>query len=357
MLAPAGAPTSENVSVSGGRSGSVAMAVNVYGASSGIVALAGTPAIAGARFTSVTCTTTVWESASAGVPSSNTRTVTLWSAGPSASPGVQEKAPVPGSMLAPAGAPAPSENVSPCAGRFASVAVAVNVSAVPSASVCSPIAASAGATFTSRISNAAALVALVALPEASNAVTRTRAVEERVSGTTHEKLPELAMFAATAEGQVAPLSVEYSIRTESTPAASVAVQVTAWLVPIVHTSPPSGEVTSTTGNVLSIVTEAAGAATSDSGRFEQSRILRLSTETRPVPEGRALFTAMLNSVPVAPVGPHAAPRITPSTAYVLPPRWRGWKTVEPSALRNVASVMLARPLLSSSPGESVNVTL
>jgi hypothetical protein len=54
IVAPGGAPTSENVSVCAGTSLSVAVAVNVYGDSSGIVALAGTFAIAGAAFTSVT---------------------------------------------------------------------------------------------------------------------------------------------------------------------------------------------------------------------------------------------------------------------------------------------------------------
>jgi hypothetical protein len=54
MLAPLGAPTSENVSGCAGTSLSVAVAVNVYAESSGIVALAGTFAITGAAFTSVT---------------------------------------------------------------------------------------------------------------------------------------------------------------------------------------------------------------------------------------------------------------------------------------------------------------
>jgi hypothetical protein len=54
IVAPVGAPISENVSVCAGRSAVGRVAVNVYGASSGIVALAGTFAIAGAAFTSVT---------------------------------------------------------------------------------------------------------------------------------------------------------------------------------------------------------------------------------------------------------------------------------------------------------------
>src|SRR5215467_10946036 len=48
--APAGAPTSESLKVCAGRSGSVTLAVNVYGASSGIVADAGTPEMVGAVF-------------------------------------------------------------------------------------------------------------------------------------------------------------------------------------------------------------------------------------------------------------------------------------------------------------------
>ena len=47
IAAPDGAPTSENVSVCAGRSESVALAVNVYGTSSGVVAVAGTPESAG----------------------------------------------------------------------------------------------------------------------------------------------------------------------------------------------------------------------------------------------------------------------------------------------------------------------
>ena len=50
MLAPVGAPTSENVSAWAGRSASVAVAVNVYGANSGTVAVGGTPASTGATF-------------------------------------------------------------------------------------------------------------------------------------------------------------------------------------------------------------------------------------------------------------------------------------------------------------------
>src|SRR6266516_5911910 len=72
MLAPAGPLTSENVSVCTGRSESVAVAVNVYAASSGIVAVAGTPANTGATFVLVTVSVMP---ASVFVTPSDTRTV------------------------------------------------------------------------------------------------------------------------------------------------------------------------------------------------------------------------------------------------------------------------------------------
>src|SRR5262245_1815950 len=127
MAAPEGAPTRENVTVWAGVSASVAVAVNVYGTSSGMVTVAGTPPTTGARFTSFTWMEIVVVSASGGVPLSVTRTVAVKSPGPCDSVGVQVKTPVPGSIAAPAGAPASSENVNDWAGRSASLAVAVNV--------------------------------------------------------------------------------------------------------------------------------------------------------------------------------------------------------------------------------------
>ncbi len=123
MLAPVGAPTSENVSVWAGTSLSVAVAVNVYAASSGIVTLAGTFASTGAEFPSVTVS--VIAASAAAVPSL-TRTENGKVPGPWSSAGVQVKMPELAPMLAPAGAPT-SENVSVCGGWSASVAVAVNV--------------------------------------------------------------------------------------------------------------------------------------------------------------------------------------------------------------------------------------
>src|SRR2546428_190915 len=123
MAAPAGAPTSENVSGCAGRSESVALAVNVYGASSGSVALAGTPESTGATFASVTLSEM---GASVLSAPSVTRTANEELPGPSASVGVQKKTPVVGWMDAPGGAPT-SENVSAWAGRSESVAAAVNV--------------------------------------------------------------------------------------------------------------------------------------------------------------------------------------------------------------------------------------
>jgi hypothetical protein len=298
---------------------------------------------------------TVAESPSDGVPSSSTRTTIGYSPGPCASLGVHVNTPLTGSIAAPAGALAPRANVSAWAGRFESDAVAVKVRRDCSGGVNDSTTCSAGATFAWRISNRS-LSALAVLPAASIAVTRIFAVVERVSGTFQSKLPEFARFAATAYGQVAPSSVEDSMRTESTPDASVATQVIARLVPIVHTSSVTGAVTSTAGGVLSMLTEAAGAAATNSGVFAQSRIFRLSTVTVPVAPGSVLFKARWNNVPF-PVGPQAAPSSTPSTTYVPPPRSRFWNTVVPSAFRNVPSVMLAVPAQSSSPGESVNVTL
>src|SRR5436190_484516 len=60
MLAPVGAPLKLNVKVWAGRSGSVAEAVNVYGCSSSIVALAGTPLSTGGSFTAVTVRFWIW---------------------------------------------------------------------------------------------------------------------------------------------------------------------------------------------------------------------------------------------------------------------------------------------------------
>jgi hypothetical protein len=79
MPAPAGAPTSENVRVWAGRSLSVAVAVNVYGETSGIVAAAGTPARTGAAFTSLTVSVMA---ASEFTTPSLTRTVNGYEPGP-----------------------------------------------------------------------------------------------------------------------------------------------------------------------------------------------------------------------------------------------------------------------------------
>src|SRR5436190_16173180 len=123
MLARVGAPTSENVSVWVGMSVSLAVAVNVYAESSGIVALVGTFAITGAVFTSVTV---IEIGASVFATPSVARTENAYVPGPWASVGVHENAPVFASMLAPVGAPT-SEKLRLWAGMSLSVAVAVNV--------------------------------------------------------------------------------------------------------------------------------------------------------------------------------------------------------------------------------------
>src|ERR1051325_4813172 len=165
MLAPAGTVPARGDGIGwGGRSPGGGGGVNVSAASSAMLAEAGTPASTGAWFTSVTWIVIVSEAPSCGVPSSFTRTVTRLSLGPCASVGVQVKTPVVVLMLAPVGAPGSSENVRLWAGRFASVAEAVNVSVEPSATDLLPIAARTGATFTSRISKPASLASLAALP-------------------------------------------------------------------------------------------------------------------------------------------------------------------------------------------------
>src|SRR3989442_1015051 len=63
--------------------------------------------------------------------------------------GVQLTAPEEAPTVAPAGAPASSEKVSVFAGMSESVAVAVNVTGVPTVPVLFPIGASTGAEFTS----------------------------------------------------------------------------------------------------------------------------------------------------------------------------------------------------------------
>src|SRR5262245_9666997 len=72
MAAPAGAPSSENVSVLAGMSGSVAVAVNVSRLASWTVVRAGTPDRVGATLTSLTVMVI---GASALATPSDTRTV------------------------------------------------------------------------------------------------------------------------------------------------------------------------------------------------------------------------------------------------------------------------------------------
>src|SRR5438045_761125 len=113
MLAPEGAPTSENVSVWTGTSLSVAVAVNEYAASSGLAAGAATVVSTGGEFES--STVSVIDALATALPSV-TSTENGYVPGPWAFVGVQLKLPEVAPMLAPAGAPT-SENVRLCAGR------------------------------------------------------------------------------------------------------------------------------------------------------------------------------------------------------------------------------------------------
>ena len=101
------------------------------------------------------------------------------------------------------------------------------------------------------------IVKLVALesaprfPAASCARTLTRAAVPAVFGTVQAWEPELAMPLAIALGKVAPPFVEYARSTLVTPTLSVADQVMECDAPAFQSSPPTGEVTTTAGGVLS----------------------------------------------------------------------------------------------------------
>src|SRR5262245_51218000 len=99
-----------------------------------MVTSVGTPVRFGTRLTSLTVTVMPFWSDWAGLPSSVTLTVKVYVPGPWASLGVQLKAPVAGSIVAPAGAFSRLK-VGVFGGRSASVKVAVNVSVVPSSMV------------------------------------------------------------------------------------------------------------------------------------------------------------------------------------------------------------------------------
>src|SRR5215213_4270413 len=124
MAAPAGAPTRLKVSVFGcplTRSGSATVGVNVRVAPGTAVAVAGTVRV-GATFTSRTVSVT---GASVALNPSDTRTEKENVFVPWASVGVEVKAPVTGSMAAPAGAPTRA-NRRLAGSSSGSVAAAVN---------------------------------------------------------------------------------------------------------------------------------------------------------------------------------------------------------------------------------------
>src|SRR5262245_31366322 len=104
MLAPAGASMRLKVRVLAGRSASVAVAVKLSVLPSSVVR-APMAARTGARLTSFTVTVIVSSANRLGLPSSVTRTLKVKEPGPSASDGVQLKAPLVGWIVAPDGAP------------------------------------------------------------------------------------------------------------------------------------------------------------------------------------------------------------------------------------------------------------
>src|SRR5688572_2063188 len=144
IVAPAGAFGRENVRTFAGSSASVAVAVNVS-AFPQTTDLSPTEPRTGAALASVMVIVTCRSPLSAGAPSSVARTANAYVAGPCASVGVQVKAPVAASIVAPAGPPTRLKAIALPSG---SVAAAVNTTDEPSAPVRSAIASIAGASFT-----------------------------------------------------------------------------------------------------------------------------------------------------------------------------------------------------------------
>src|SRR3990172_9126717 len=144
--APAGAPASSEKVRVWPASGSVAVAVKLRSEPSLTVLFPIEASTGGLLAWALIGIVIVSVSFSGGVPLSVTMTVT--GKEPSAD-GVQLKAPVELLIVAPAGAPVPSENERVWAGMSPSVAVAVNVTGLPAVPDLGPIGASTGATFTS----------------------------------------------------------------------------------------------------------------------------------------------------------------------------------------------------------------
>src|SRR5262245_47503058 len=92
--------------------------------------------------------------------------------------------------------------------------------------------------------------------------------------------------------------------------------------------------------------------------FEQSRSVTLSIVIVPMPDGSALATSIVNSVPASAVVPQGWPNVTPSAAYWPPPRSRTWSVVgAPSEPRNAPIWTLPLPAGSDRFAERVNTTL
>src|SRR5260370_31158349 len=100
------------------------------------------PVMRGAEATTIL---NVFASLKGGAPSSLTRIVTVLVAGEKPIGGIQAKTPLVALMVAPAGAPGSSVNVSVLAGMSASVAMAVKLSRLPSVTVFVGVGAQTGA--------------------------------------------------------------------------------------------------------------------------------------------------------------------------------------------------------------------
>src|SRR5262245_12808867 len=115
-------------------------------------------------------------------------------------------------------------------------------------------------------------------------------------------------------GNVAPPSVEYARSIADTPAASAADHVTAVVRPPTSTSVPEpGASRATLGSVLSMTTDTGAGPIANCGVLLHARSFTELTVIVPVPLAYVLLTAMLNSCPESPAGPHAVPTMTSST--------------------------------------------
>ena len=97
-----------------------------------------------------------------------------------------------------------------------------------------------------------------------------------------------------------------------TPKASLADQRISCGESTFQVSPPTGEITATSGGVRSTLRVAPGPGAASRVALSQSRSATSPSTTVPVPSWAVPATVMVKSVPARTVLPHGSPRITPS---------------------------------------------